>query len=388
MSIQANKTMIGAFMMGAVALLVLAFVVLGSGRIFKRATNSVLYFDGTLKGLNEGAPVEFRGVKVGIVKEIRLQFLADVKNFRTRVLIETFPGRFTIKGDENKLLKEMKIDDPFSDEARVKFIDYMIRYGGLRAQPALQSFVTGLLMIELDLHENTPLKQVGEDEDLPEIPTLPMPMEEITGSLAKMDWKAISENLQNTVSGLERMVNSEELKAAVKNFDGAMEDIRKVTAEMRENFKPMNEQVEELLKNTNELVQHLNEKVEPLVTGWDESLADVRKLVNTLEEQVDPLAQSLDETLEDTRGLIKNVNERVEPVAARAEEALTAARKALDQASSTLVQLEGLSPEQSALAYEVRATLVSVTDAMNAVKVMASYLERHPEALIHGKSGD
>lgn len=388
MSIKANKTLIGAFIMGALALLVLAFAVLGSGQFLKKKAHSVLYFDGTLKGLNEGATVEFRGVKVGMVKEIRLQFLTEAKDFRTRVLIETFPDKFHIIGDEDQLYKEMDIEDPSSEEARVKFLEYMIRNRGLRAQPVQQSFVTGLLMIQLDLHENAPLKVVGVDEEIPEIPTLPMAMEQIRGSLEKMDWNEISQNLEKTVSGLERMVNSDELRAAIVNFDGAMLNIRKVTDELNQDFEPVSDHLDELLVNSNELIVHLNEKVEPLVKGWDESLADTRKLINKLEGKVDPLAESIDETLKDTRGLIKNVDEQVEPMAARAEEALVAARKALDQATTTLAQLEGLAPEQSALAYEVRATLVSVTDAMNAIKIMASYLERHPESLIHGKSGD
>jgi paraquat-inducible protein B len=67
MSKPANKTLIGAFVVGAVALAVAAIVLFGSGRFFKDMDQWVAIFPGSVKGLNVGSPVVFRGVQVGQV---------------------------------------------------------------------------------------------------------------------------------------------------------------------------------------------------------------------------------------------------------------------------------------------------------------------------------
>ena len=67
-----NKTVIGIFVVGALVLLMIAIVVFGSGELFKRTNKFILYFDGSVKGLSIGAPVTFRGVNIGTVKDISL----------------------------------------------------------------------------------------------------------------------------------------------------------------------------------------------------------------------------------------------------------------------------------------------------------------------------
>ena len=72
MSRKVNKTAIGVFVVGALILLMVAIVVFGSGNLFKQTNKFVLYFDGSVKGLSIGAPVVFRGVSIGTVKDISL----------------------------------------------------------------------------------------------------------------------------------------------------------------------------------------------------------------------------------------------------------------------------------------------------------------------------
>ena len=68
-----NKTMIGLFVVGAIALVVVAIGVLGSGKLFRESVPYVMVFEGSVKGLNVGAPVVFRGVKIGAVSIIRMR---------------------------------------------------------------------------------------------------------------------------------------------------------------------------------------------------------------------------------------------------------------------------------------------------------------------------
>jgi paraquat-inducible protein B len=59
MSKQANKTLIGAFVVGAIVLAVAGILVFGSGDFFSVRPMFVMYFEGSVSGLNVGAPVTF-----------------------------------------------------------------------------------------------------------------------------------------------------------------------------------------------------------------------------------------------------------------------------------------------------------------------------------------
>ena len=75
-----SPTLIGGFVVGAVALLVIAVIAFGSGRLFRQTKEFVLYFDGTVNGLHVGAPVKFKGVEIGSVKDILLQMDSDTQS--------------------------------------------------------------------------------------------------------------------------------------------------------------------------------------------------------------------------------------------------------------------------------------------------------------------
>ncbi len=93
MAKEANKTLIGAFVLGAAALIVAGILLFGGGRFFKKSVKIVAYFDGSVKGLGVGSRVQLKGVTVGQVKDVRLLFNQDNLSFINRVIIETAPGK-------------------------------------------------------------------------------------------------------------------------------------------------------------------------------------------------------------------------------------------------------------------------------------------------------
>ncbi len=101
MSKQANKTLIGAFVIGSIALLVAAVLILGGGKLFSNKFKVVMFFDGSIKGLNVGSPVMFRGVKVGTVSDINLMLDARALSFQTPVVAELDPARLVLTGGVN-----------------------------------------------------------------------------------------------------------------------------------------------------------------------------------------------------------------------------------------------------------------------------------------------
>jgi paraquat-inducible protein B len=191
MSRKANKAVIGAFVVGAIALLVIAILVFGSGAIFKQRNKFVLFFDGSIKGLSEGAPVIFRGVKIGTVKNISLVYDPRIDDLVIPVIIEIEEG--IIKGAPRKLV--------------VRDYKDLINLG-LKARLEIQSFITGQLMISFDFYPNKPLRLRGIMKQYQELPTLPI-SPDIFEVMEEIPIKEIAKNLEETVAQINKLVQSE-----------------------------------------------------------------------------------------------------------------------------------------------------------------------------------
>ena len=94
MAKQTSKTLIGGFVVGAVALIVAGVLIFGSGQFFQESYKYVLYFRGSLKGLSVGAPVLFQGVQVGSVTDISLETDTEDMTLQIPVTIEIHPRKF------------------------------------------------------------------------------------------------------------------------------------------------------------------------------------------------------------------------------------------------------------------------------------------------------
>jgi paraquat-inducible protein B len=160
-----SPAMIGAFVLGAVALIVIAILVFGSGRLFRQTRTFVLYFDNSVNGLRVGAPVKLKGVEIGSVKDIRLLVGQGTAGDMIPVIIEIDLKKLTRRGAA--AAAETTVDP----EAMQK----VIVDRGLRGQLDMESLVTGLLYVAIDFFPGTPINLVqkpGGDYDYPEIATL------------------------------------------------------------------------------------------------------------------------------------------------------------------------------------------------------------------------
>jgi len=191
MSRKASQTAVGMFVVGAIVLLIAGISVFSSGLLFQKADRYVLFFDGSVKGLSPGAPVVFRGVKIGYVKQVDLLFDPQTKSLYIPVIIEVELSR--VKGmprgmghpNYDRLIKE-----------------------GLRAKLEVMSYVTGQLIVSFDFFPDTPVKLLGINKQYPEIPTIPMGQDffEMT---KKLPIEEIAENLKGASAGLNKLVNSQ-----------------------------------------------------------------------------------------------------------------------------------------------------------------------------------
>jgi len=199
---------------------------------FARKQFWLLHFDGSVKGLKIGAPVELRGIRIGRVLDINLKFDYQKNIFRVPVLIETEPDRLSTTGDLPKGKKRQKI------------MDYLVA-NGLRAQLKSGSLLTGQLLVSIDMHPEAPPAKIKWAGKYPELPTVPASMEQITenitrfmAKLDKLPLEQIGADLQQTAHGARKLVNSPELLEAIANLNASLKEIKLMVADLRTNVTP------------------------------------------------------------------------------------------------------------------------------------------------------
>ncbi len=182
-------------------------------KIFEKAyvqkTKWLLYFDGSVRGLNVGAPVQLQGIKIGEVTDITLEFDWEKLAFRIPVIIELEAGRIQFVGKQTM--------------DRLRGMDILVEKG-LRAQLQTGSLLTGQLLVSLDIHEDAPPAKVNWEGIYPELPTIPTAMEEITGGVTRIVEKLdtipleqIGQDLQKSMANLSK--TTAELEKLVQKLD-------------------------------------------------------------------------------------------------------------------------------------------------------------------------
>jgi len=240
MSKPASKTLIGAFVIGAIALAVIAVVIFGSGRFFVKRLPIVMYFEGSVAGLNVGSPVMFRGVKIGSVTNIVLRFDPSDVSFLIPVYAEL---------DPRKIITTRKVSD--EDDIVKTLIDK-----GLRATLELQSMVTGQLMIDLDYHPGKPVKIVGIDKRYPEIPTIKSGLEKLLETADEIPLKELFTKLLHAIEGVDKAVNSPHLASSLELVNDGLKDAKRILSKIDneidpvlENVKVSSQSMREIFKN-------------------------------------------------------------------------------------------------------------------------------------------
>jgi len=347
MSKPANKKVIGLFVVGAIALAIIAIVVLGSGRLFKKTLPAVCYFEGSVGGLNVGAPVVFRGVKVGTVTNIVLHFDLD----KIHVIISVF------------IELERQWEDRKFSVAEQKQQFKRIIDNGLRAQLEMQSIVTGQLQVSLDFYPDKPGRLVGADPDYFEIPTIKSPLQELAKKVEKIPIEEIFQKILAAVEGIERVVNSPEITETISSINRAAKEI-----------KPLATNLEETVRDVRKLVQNVENRIGPLTSSIEGAVNDYGKLARNADNKIDTIASGMNETIKEMQKAVSSVQGTLE----EARAALVQAKEALTNAAETL-------EEDSALSYEIIETLGEIKTGARSIRLLADYLKRHPESAIWGK---
>ncbi|MFC4273231.1 intermembrane transport protein PqiB [Sneathiella chungangensis] len=275
----------------------------------------VLYFDGSVSGLTVGANVEFKGIKIGSVREISLEIDEANQKFYIPVLIEVEPQRISLTDNGQKIRSVLE-----TRELRQKIIKDLIERG-LKAKLKNANFLTGQLIVELDLVPEKEAVYVATSGRYPEIPTVPADLEAITASVTeimakinKLPIEELGQNLNGTVAGLDKFINSGELQKTIDEY-------RKLAVSVRV------------------VAENIDTKTLPNI---GRTIEDIRDAIN-----------KIDATLVSAETMFSSVN--------------------------------GLIADGSPFKYDLTNMLQELAAASRAVRSLADFLERNPSSLISGK---
>jgi paraquat-inducible protein B len=352
MAKEANKTLIGVFVVGAIALAVVGITIFGSGKFFQDNPVYVMYFDGSINGLTVGAPVEFRGVQIGQVTEIKASFNPKDLNFVIPVYVQ-------IVNDSFDLTEEESILPHFN---KYQFYKPLIAKG-LRAQLKVKSIITGQLYISVDFYPDKPAKFVRLETRYPEVPTIPSDMQQLLATLQKIPFNVIADRVANAMEGIEKTVNSPEIAKGLKNLN-------------------------KIILDTNLLVSHIDAEIKPLVASLTETSTSAKVAFT----QAGDLAVNLKGTSDAARGAFTQAEKTLTftegvpgELATGIREATAKASASLEQMRSTLAAYEQITEGKASIGYDLRKSLVEIEGAARALRSLADYLERHPESILKGK---
>jgi paraquat-inducible protein B len=357
MSKRASPTTIGAFVVGAVALVVVGLVVFGSVNLFRRPLTYVMFFNTTVSGLSVGAPVEFRGVKLGQVSRIESRWGTEWIAVYVQLDLRTIRG---MRGYNVQELEET--------------LSEAIQGQGLRAQLRWQNFITGQLFVALDLFPKTPIKLVGLDKSVPEIPIIPTTLqlfteqaEKLLATLQDLPLEKLFRSSAEVVEGVKTVVQSPELQTSVRSAAAFLTEAEKLARRLGEDAGP----VMASFKDTSDAAR---------VAVTDVS-RDARRLLGRVEAEV----ATLKALMGDVQRLVVKTEGEIGSVASSVKSTSEEARATLEKARATLGTIDGTADGDSRLGSQLVQTLQDLGAASQSLRALTDYLERHPEALLQGK---
>ncbi len=219
---------IGAFLLGGIALLASGLLLLGRDSWFSQPSDYVVYFTGTLDGLDVGADVTYRGVKVGTVREIRLSYDRELQDVVIPVVLRINPDAGREGGRFDKVVERLV-------------------ERGLRAQLQTQSLLTGKAIVALDLFPGQ-AGYVREPHELalPTIPSVPSRVDQaatllrdLAGSLRELPLREMVVSLGNTLEALERLSTSSATAEGLASLGRTLHNVENMTQQLQRQIPPI-----------------------------------------------------------------------------------------------------------------------------------------------------
>ena len=319
----ARPTIVGGFILGALALGVAAILLFGGMRFFATTTRAVVFFDESVAGLSVGAPVTFHGVQVGSVQSIAIRFSADTMTARVPVFLELDASRITwedkqlnASGDYERLIK-----------------------AGLRAQLAQQSIVTGLLRVDLDFRPDKPAVLVGAVPGVPEIPAVPSEFAELRDQITQLSLRELVVTAQRSLVSLER------------------------------------------------LTEHVDQALTPLAATAHRTADAAVKTLPTTNDAIRQVQGEPSTSLRDLDALLVDARHQLNARGGQLSRTLATAGAATRRAQALLDSLNALTEPNSPVRGDLEAAVRDLAASASSLRNFVKTVERNPNALLVGRGG-
>ena len=332
MSRRADPALIGAFVLGALALAIATILLVAGDDWFRKHSQHTLYFEGAAHGLQVGAPVVFLGVKVGTVKNIRLGLDEPGNKFVVPVSIEVEPQVVRTKSGEQIDLRDR--------ETLRRLVER-----GLRARLRMQSILTGQLYVDLDFHPDKPARFVATDPEVSEIPTIRTAVQELTTRLEGFPMDTFLADVAAIGASLNQTLNTPETRNLPRRLDAT-------------------------LKHLESLAVRLDAKSGPIL---DETRADLVEMRKALVAAQSAMARL--ETAADRIGALAGADSEWVRNLTRASEELAGAAQTVRR----------LAEAESPTVQHANQALKEIARAAEALRKLAELLEQQPDAILRGK---
>jgi paraquat-inducible protein B len=246
----------------------------------------VLYFEDSVRGLSVGAPVEFKGIKVGSVVDVRLDYDERNSTFHIPVVIEIEPERIA---DRGQLMKRSPKD---AFQTLVK--------RGLRARLQSGSLLTGQLFVDLDMHPKAPLRLAKLNRPEAELPTIRgagieqavASMSGIVSKLDQVDFAAIGSELHSALKGANALVSEPALQSSLVDLSASLASLRNILRVVDSRAEPITTNLEQALLSARESLDKARETM-TLVDGVISPEAPMHHHALRLTEELTATTRSL-----------------------------------------------------------------------------------------------
>ena len=315
-----KSAVVGGFVLGALAIVVAAVLFFGGTRFFERSTHAVVLFDGSVAGLDVGAPVTFRGFRIGAVQDIVVHLSSEGWG-RTYVYIEAQPSKILLESAGSPTI-------PTVDELVTK---------GLRAQLALQSFVTSQLRVDLDFQPGTPAKLVAVDTGgVPQIPSVQSGLERLQNAITELPLQELAQSTLHALATGER------------------------------------------------LMDHLNAKLDPLVDKMESTLDAATVTMQTAAQAAARLQVDGSRTLAAVDQLLDHAQRQVDGRGAEIATTLDAIRSAARDVGAVADSTNSLVDRRSRFRGDLEAAMRDLAASASSLRGFAQEVERNPATLVRG----
>lgn len=321
-----NSFRIGAFIVGAILLVFLALLFFSGGDLFSQKERVVMYFEGSVQGLQVGAPIKLKGVILGEITDIQINFDSNTqdngnKNNSAKNIVTAVTGDLALKRISRK-----------GNEISLEFFEEAI-VNGLRAQLNFQSFLTGLLYVELDFFPDTPANLYGFKKNYLELPTVATGFEELTKNLQEINLKGLVKNLDQLTLRLSNIVKSGVIEQTLGSVKLAADSFTETSQTMGQDVSQLSKNLSDASRTLNTLLVSLNKQTPGVA---DELRASMLQLQRSLVE-LDKASNSVHQSFSEDAPLVNQLNETLKEIS-RSAQAFRTLSETIDQQPEALLR--------------------------------------------------